>query len=105
MSDVAELEKGMEAVRRECKERANVTVLSDFLNNSEEKLRRLKADTKLAQESFKECLEYFGESPRTSDASTFFSVFVRFTRAFKVTAPLLSDVCSRAGFNWAPELI
>lgn len=85
MADVAELEKGMEAVRKECsKERANATVLTDFLTNSEEKLKRLKAETKLAQDNFKECLEYFGESTRTSDANTFFLLFVRFIRAFKV---------------------
>lgn len=89
VSDVAELEKGMETVKKECKERANATILTDFLVNSEDKLKRLKADTKLAQENFKECLEYFGESPRTSDASTFFSVFVRFVRAFKVTCWLI----------------
>uniref|UniRef100_A0A1B6L954 Formin-like protein n=1 Tax=Graphocephala atropunctata TaxID=36148 RepID=A0A1B6L954_9HEMI len=83
VSDVAELEKGMEVVRKECKERTNTTVLTDFLVNSEDKLKRLKADTRLAQDNFKECLEFFGESPRTSDASTFFSVFVRFIRAFK----------------------
>lgn len=88
VSDVAELEKGMDIVRRELKERSAVTatVLSDFLANSEDKLKRLKADTRLAQDNLKECLEFFGESPRTSDASTFFSVFVRFIRAFKVTA-------------------
>ncbi|XP_054286349.1 formin-like protein isoform X2 [Macrosteles quadrilineatus] len=84
VADVAELEKGMEAVRKECsKERANATVLTDFLTNSEEKLKRLKAETKLAQDNFKECLEYFGESTRTSDANTFFLLFVRFIRAFK----------------------
>lgn len=87
VSDVAELEKGMEGVRKEAevrKERTNPSVLRDFLANSEDKLRRLKADTKLAQESFRECLEYFGESPRTSDANTFFSLLVRFIKAYKL---------------------
>lgn len=87
-TDVAELEKVMELVRKESelrKERTNPTVLRDFLANSEEKLRRLKADTKLAQESFRECLEYFGESPRTSEANTFFSLLVRFTKSYKVS--------------------
>nr|CAD7572082.1 unnamed protein product [Timema californicum] len=87
MTDVHELEKGMELVRKEAelrgKERHN-TVLKDFLANSEEKLRKLKADARSAQESFRECVEYFGESPRTVDANTFFSLLVRFARTFKV---------------------
>lgn len=88
MTDVHELEKGMDLVRKEHelrgKERQSV-VLRDFLNNSEEKLRKLKVDAKIAQETFKDCVEFFGESPRTTDANTFFSLLVRFTRAFKVT--------------------
>lgn len=87
VTDVHELEKGMDLVRKEHelrgKERQSV-VLRDFLNNSEEKLRKLKADAKTAQETFKDCVEFFGESPRTTDANTFFSLLVRFTRAFKV---------------------
>jgi len=71
----------MDLVRKEFelrgKEKHN-TVLRDFLNNSEEKLRRLTG------EAFRECIEFFGESPRQADANTFFSLLVRFARAFKV---------------------
>ncbi|XP_015594806.1 formin-like protein CG32138 isoform X2 [Cephus cinctus] len=85
-SDVHELEKGMDLVRKEYelrgKEKHN-TVLRDFLNNSEEKLRRLKSDARTANEAFRECVEFFGESPRQADANTFFSLLVRFARAFK----------------------
>lgn len=88
VTDVHELEKGMDIVRKEHelrgKERQSV-ILRDFLSNSEEKLRKLKADSRIAQESFKDCVEFFGESPRTTDANTFFSLLVRFTRSFKVT--------------------
>lgn len=77
----------MDLVRKEHelrgKERQNV-VLRDFLSNSEDKLKKLKADAKTAQETFKDCVEFFGESPRTTDANTFFSLLVRFTRSFKV---------------------
>ncbi|KAK7791545.1 hypothetical protein R5R35_008345 [Gryllus longicercus] len=88
MTDVHELEKGMDLVRKELelrggKERHN-TVLKDFLANSEEKLRKLKVDSGSAQAAFRECVEYFGESPRTTDANTFFSLLVRFVRAFKM---------------------
>ncbi|XP_076161374.1 formin-like protein isoform X3 [Ptiloglossa arizonensis] len=85
-TDVHELEKGMDLVRKEFelrgKEKHN-TVLRDFLNNSEEKLRRLKSDARTAGEAFRECVEFFGESPRQADANTFFSLLVRFARAFK----------------------
>ncbi|XP_063973583.1 formin-like protein isoform X1 [Diachasmimorpha longicaudata] len=85
-TDVHELEKGMDQVRKEFelrgKEKHN-TVLRDFLNNSEEKLRRLKSDARTAGDAFRECVEFFGESPRQADANTFFSLLVRFARAFK----------------------
>ncbi|KAK0174346.1 hypothetical protein PV327_010129 [Microctonus hyperodae] len=85
-TDVHELEKGMDQVRKEFelrgKEKHN-TVLRDFLNNAEEKLRRLRSDSRAAGEAFRECVEFFGESPRQSDANTFFSLLVRFARAFK----------------------
>lgn len=82
-----ELEKGMDLVRKEFelrgKEKHN-TVLRDFLNNSEEKLRRLRSDARASGDAFRECVEFFGESPRQADANTFFSLIVRFARAFKV---------------------
>ncbi|XP_046745239.1 formin-like protein [Diprion similis] len=85
-TDVHELEKSMDLVRKEYelrgKEKHN-TVLRDFLSNSEEKLRRLKLDARTAGETFRECVEFFGESPRQADANTFFSLLVRFARAFK----------------------
>lgn len=89
VSDVHELEKGMEAVKKEAEARAHNksghnTVLRDFLANSEEKLRRLRAEVRTAQETFRECVEYFGETPRSCDANTFFSLLVRFSKAFKV---------------------
>nr|CAH7767728.1 unnamed protein product [Callosobruchus chinensis] len=87
-TDVAELEKGMEAVRREAEIRGRggggcSLVVKDFLANAEDKLRRLKADAKAAQEAFRECVEYFAESPRSTDANAFFSLLVRFVKAFK----------------------
>lgn len=92
VTDIHELEKGMDLVRKEAelrgtgKERGSgqSVVLRDFLANSEEKLRRLKSDGRAAQDAFQECVEYFGESPRTADANTFFSLLVRFVRAFKL---------------------
>jgi hypothetical protein len=92
VSDVQELEKGMDMVRKEAglggtvKERGSgqSVVLRDFLAQSEVKLRKLQADGRSAQDAFRECVEYFGESARTTDASTFFPVLVRFARDFKL---------------------
>lgn len=68
---------------------------------AQEKIDRLVKDAKLAQESFNQCVEYFGkkdifvkiialfflikgETPRTQNPSNFFSVFVKFQRAYQV---------------------
>lgn len=81
--DVSELEKGMEAVRRESDSRKE-RVLRDFLANSEDRLRRLRQEAKAAHDALASCLEYFGESLKGTDANTFFLLLVRFVKAFKV---------------------
>lgn len=91
ITDVSELEKGMDVVRKEVEQRGKNTqnlVLKDFLANSEDKLRKISVDTKVAQQNFKECLEFFGESSRNPDANAFFSLLVRFVKAFKVRVRL-----------------
>lgn len=89
VTDVHELEKGMDSVKKEVEMRMsnknlNNMILKDFLANSESKLKRLRQEVKIAQDSFRECVEYFGESPRSCDANTFFSLLLRFMRAFRV---------------------
>lgn len=89
ITDVHEMEKGMEIVRKEATVRnkgPQIVVLSDFLANSEDKLKKMKQDAKNAQDAFTKCVEYFGESSRNTDANTFFSLLVRFSRGFKVCA-------------------
>lgn len=52
-TDVHELEKGMDAVRKEAEIRGrgnHSLVVRDFLANTEDKLRRLRSDFKVAQE-------------------------------------------------------
>ncbi|XP_017034228.1 formin-like protein isoform X1 [Drosophila kikkawai] len=86
VADVQELDKGMELVRKEADLRvkgAQTHILKDFLTNSEDKLKKIKSDLRHAQDAFKECVEYFGESSRNADAAAFFALIVRFTRAFK----------------------
>lgn len=87
MTDVSELEKGMENVRKEADVRnkgPHNHILKDFLNNSEEKLRKMRQEAKNAQDAFTKCVEFFGESTRSTDAAGFFSLLVRFVRGFKV---------------------
>ncbi|XP_013116720.1 formin-like protein isoform X4 [Stomoxys calcitrans] len=86
VTDVHDLEKGMELVKKEAELRvkgSQTHILRDFLNNSEDKLKKIKMELKMAQDAFKECVEYFGESSRNADAAAFFSLIVRFSRAFK----------------------
>ncbi|XP_050738380.1 formin-like protein isoform X2 [Eriocheir sinensis] len=92
MTDVNELEKGMEQAKKEndrhrdmrsAEGQAAHAVLRDFLSNSEDKLRKLRAETKTAQTAFAEVLEYYGESSRSMAPNTFFAIFARFTKAFK----------------------
>lgn len=92
MTDVTELEKGMENVRKEADVRTKGPpnlVLKDFLNNSDEKLRKMRQEATNAQNAFKECVEYFAESSRNTDANAFFSLLVRFIRGFKVCTAFL----------------
>lgn len=74
----------MEAVRKENCSRTE-GVLHDFLVASEERLRSLQVRLHEARSQFRETAEYFGECSRTSDPTTFFSYFVRFVKAFKVS--------------------
>ncbi|CAH0555956.1 unnamed protein product [Brassicogethes aeneus] len=87
-TDVHELEKGMEAVRKEAEIRGKGSqslVVRDFLANAEDKLKKLRIESKLALDAFRECVEFFAESPRTTDANGFFSLLVRFCKAFKAS--------------------
>ena len=52
ITDLAELTRGMDMTKREFearKERDPPLILKDFLNNSEDKLKKLKQDAKTAQ--------------------------------------------------------
>lgn len=42
------------------------------------------ADGLCLQEAYESVVEYFGENPKTTSPSMFFSLFSRFTKAYKV---------------------
>lgn len=54
ITDIAEMEKGMEMTKREYearKDRDPPVILKDFLVNSEDKIKKLRTDAKSAQVS------------------------------------------------------
>jgi len=101
LTDVRELEKGMDLTKRELENRLNAPIqsmqnkeqqrlkseqnksLQEFVNMASEKVSKLRSDANNAQSSFKDCAEYFGEDPKTGDCNTFFSVIVRFIATWK----------------------
>lgn len=69
MSEVAELEKGMELARRELNLRANLRDaatqrLHQFVTQKSPEINALKDDQKRAHAEFNECAEFFGENPK-----------------------------------------
>jgi len=58
ITDIAEMEKGMEMTKREYearKDRDPPVILKDFLANSEDKIKKLRTDAKSAQVSGNVC--------------------------------------------------
>nr|XP_034308777.1 formin-like protein 3 isoform X8 [Crassostrea gigas] len=87
MTDYKDLEKGMQMTQKEYEARKHnrdtPPILKEFLTNSEDKLKKLQADIKTAEDAYKRVVEFFGENPRTCSPTSFFSQFVRFVAAFK----------------------
>ncbi|XP_052681446.1 formin-like protein 3 isoform X2 [Crassostrea angulata] len=87
MTDYKDLEKGMQMTQKEYEARKHSRdtppILKEFLTNSEDKLKKLQADIKTAEDAYKRVVEFFGENPRTCSPTSFFSQFVRFVAAFK----------------------
>ncbi|NXK39521.1 FMNL2 protein, partial [Piprites chloris] len=81
--DVKELQRGLELTKREYTMHDHNTMLKDFIQNNEGKLKKLQDDAKIAQDAFDDAVKYFGENPKTTPPSVFFPVFVRFVKAYK----------------------
>ncbi|MBN3323983.1 FMNL2 protein, partial [Atractosteus spatula] len=86
--DVKELQRGMDLTKREYSMHGHNTMLKDFINQNEGKLKKLQDDAKIAQASgfqdaFDEAVKYFGENSKTTPPSVFFPVFVRFVKAYR----------------------
>ncbi|XP_042611101.1 formin-like protein 2 isoform X3 [Cyprinus carpio] len=81
--DVKELQRGMDLTRRENSMHGHNTLLRDFMQQNENKLKKLQDDAKIAQDAFDEVLKFFGENSKTTPPSVFFPVFVRFVKAYR----------------------
>uniref|UniRef100_A0A8C1TQG5 Formin-like 2a n=1 Tax=Cyprinus carpio TaxID=7962 RepID=A0A8C1TQG5_CYPCA len=82
--DVKELQRGMDLTRRENSMHGHNTLLRDFMQQNENKLKKLQDDAKIAQDAFDEVVKFFGENSKTTPPSVFFPVFVRFVKAYRV---------------------
>ncbi len=93
LTNVRELEKGMELTRRELDKRLSLInakdksdqnqSLQDFVDKASEIVIKLRSDTDSAQNAFKDVVEYFGEDSKSFDTNTFFGYFVRFFATWK----------------------
>uniref|UniRef100_A0A672S318 Formin like 2 n=1 Tax=Sinocyclocheilus grahami TaxID=75366 RepID=A0A672S318_SINGR len=86
--DVKELQRGMDLTRREYSMHGHNTLLRDFIQQHENKLKKLQDDAKIAQDAFDEVVKFFGENSKTTPPSVFFPVFVRFVKAYRVKPPI-----------------
>ncbi|XP_039075977.1 formin-like protein 1 isoform X2 [Hyaena hyaena] len=83
LGDVRSLQRGLELTQREFVRQDDCTVLKEFLRTNSPTMDKLLADSKTAQEAYESVVEYFGENPKTTSPSMFFSLFSRFIKAYK----------------------
>ncbi|XP_066876728.1 formin-like protein 1 isoform X6 [Kogia breviceps] len=83
LADVRSLQRGLELTQREFVRQDDCAVLKEFLRANSPTMDKLLADSKTAQEAYESVVEYFGENPKTTSPSMFFSLFSRFIKAYK----------------------
>uniref|UniRef100_A0A8C9US49 Formin like 1 n=1 Tax=Spermophilus dauricus TaxID=99837 RepID=A0A8C9US49_SPEDA len=83
LGDVRSLQRGLELTQREFVRQDDCLVLKEFLRANSPTMDKLLADSKTAQEAYESVVEYFGENPKTTSPSMFFSLFSRFIKAYK----------------------
>jgi len=98
MSDVRELEVGMNKTKKELEARMNTPnnlktatstqrtmALKDFCDNAGTQLLKLREDAEGAQKAFNACLDHYGEDPKDkeTDTNTFFALLKRFCDSWK----------------------
>lgn len=101
LTDVRELEKGMELTKKELDNRLAAPInatstreqqrikdhqnasLQDFVDKASDLVSKLRMDTDSASFAFKQCVEFFGEEPKSMDCNTLFGYLVRFVATWK----------------------
>lgn len=88
--DMSELSKGMISTRKEHdlrmqSQNMDSQLLKNFLGKAESQFSELNNKYKNSQEQFQQCVEYFGETPRSQSPSSFFTIFVKFLKAFNAS--------------------
>ena len=92
VSEVSELERGMDLAKRELLLRQSNGVkdsstqrLQSFVNAKSPEIQALKDDLKRAQFEYNECVEYFGENPKLLESSSYlFGAFSKFLKQYKL---------------------
>ncbi|XP_056156962.1 formin-like protein 2 isoform X2 [Lampris incognitus] len=84
LSDVRELQRGMELTWREYSVHGHNSTLKDFISRNESRLQKLQEDARIAQDAFEDVVKFFGESSKITPPSVFFPVFVRFIKAYRL---------------------
>uniref|UniRef100_A0A5S6QAW8 FH2 domain-containing protein n=1 Tax=Trichuris muris TaxID=70415 RepID=A0A5S6QAW8_TRIMR len=83
-SEVSELERSYDLVKKECTLRGDtVPSLVNFLASIEGDMQTLRSSFKRADEAFKACVQYFGETTQGMTCATFFTIFVNFVKHWK----------------------
>lgn len=57
--------------------------LQDFVDKASDLVSKLRMDTDSASFAFKQCVEFFGEEPKSMDCNTLFGYLVRFVATWK----------------------
>ncbi|XP_054987626.1 formin-like protein 1 isoform X1 [Sorex araneus] len=83
LGDVRALQRGLELTQREFVRQDDCVVLKEFLRVNSPTMDKMLADSKTAQEAYESVVEYFGENPKTTSPSMFFTLFSRFVKAYK----------------------
>uniref|UniRef100_A0A915KV00 Formin-like protein n=1 Tax=Romanomermis culicivorax TaxID=13658 RepID=A0A915KV00_ROMCU len=84
MVDYTDLEKLYDLTKKEYALRANDApqVLGQFLANVDSMLADLRTNTRVAQEAFRSCVEFYGETAKGTTTSAFFTVLMNFCKHF-----------------------
>lgn len=88
-SEVQELERGMELVKRELNLRGSqkdpaTQRLHSFVTSKSPELLSLTGELRVSRSEYNQCVEYFGENTKLLESSTaFFSIFAKFLKQYK----------------------